>query len=220
MRKKELRIQEYKNRYKYECIAMVFMPNRFSQKLGRWEQLYELPNVNDEVKSYITVPINFKEYKNPKTLIKRLNEFNYILVHETDIDIIEKLKELNVNFRVLPSQLKKGCIDKLYKNDCEKLVYRSDYPYIRNNFLEVYEIIPKVRTYYYVQNEFSNPEIVPINLTPRDYVPRYVFKTRQEAYKDYVFKKKQYIEEFITKVQGNQDLLNSFTEKYKGEFDE
>lgn len=210
MRKREHKIKEYEEKG-YKLIAVVFMPHRFSQKLGRWETIHEYGNNKDRA---MTVPFNFKNFKNPKTIITRLKEFDYVLVHETDIDIIEKLKELNINFKILPIEIKQGCLDRINKSPY--ISYVSHYWYIKSNFLDLYGLVPKTETYYIIENEYHCPKIKEIVINPKkDAVPPWMNKTKKEAYDKYVYQLKLEIENYSETVQRKKDLLDYFIENNK-----
>lgn len=210
MRKREQKIKEYKEKG-YKLIAVVFMPHRFSQKLGRWETIYRCGNNKDRE---ITVPFNFKDFKNPKTIVTRLKEFDYVLVHETDIDIIEKLKELNINFKILPIEIKQGCLDHINKSPY--ISYVSHYWYIKSNFLDLYNLVPKTETYYIIENEYHYPKIKEIVINPKkDTVHLWMYKTKKEAYDKYVYQLKLEIENYSETVQRKKDLLDYFIENNK-----
>lgn len=210
MRKREQKIKEYKEKG-YKLIAVVFMPHRFSQKLGRWETIYKCGNNKDRA---ITVPFNFKGFKNPKTIVTRLKEFDYVLVHETDIDIIEKLKELNINFKILPIEIKQGCLDHINKSPY--ISYVSHYWYIKSNFLDLYNLVPKTETYYIIENEYHCPKIKEIIINPKKYkIHLGMCKTKKEAYDKYVHQLKLEINNYSETVQRKKDLLDYFIENNK-----
>lgn len=210
MRKREQYIRNYKEKG-YKLIAVVFVPHRFSQKLGRWETIHECGNNKDRA---ITVPFNFKDFKNPKTIVTRLKEFDYVLVHETDIDVVEKLKELNINFKILPIEIKQGCLD--YIKKVLRLSYVSCTRYIKSNFLDLYDLVPKTETYYIIENEYHYPKIKEIVINPKkDAVHPWMNKTKKEAYDKYVYQLKLEIENYSETVQKKKDLLDYFIENNK-----
>lgn len=211
MRKREQNIREYKEKG-YKLIAVVFMPHRFSQKLGRWETIHECGNNNDRA---ITVPFNFNNFKNSKTIVTRLKEFDYVLVHETDIVIIEKLKELNINFKILPIEIKQGCLDRINKSPYI-ISYVSSYWYIKSNFLDLYNLVPKTRTYYIIDGEYRYPKIKEVIINPKKNTAHpWMYKTKKEAYDKYVYQLKTEIENYSETVQRKKDLLDYFIENNK-----
>ena len=213
MRKREIKLKDCKRHYG-KLVAMVFVPNRFSQKLGRWEEIrLSRTEFNKKYKA-ILIPFNFKNYKNNKTILKRLNEFDYVLVHETDIDVIEKLKELNISFKILPTEIKQGCLDRINKSPY--ISYVSNYLYIKSNVLDLYGLVPKTETYYIIENEYHRPKIKEIVINPKkDAVPPWTCKTKKEAYDRYVYQLELEIKNYSETVQRKKDLLDYFRENNK-----
>lgn len=214
MRKREIKLNNCK-KYYTKTIAMVFVPNRFSQKLGRWQDI-DLPVNQFVVRNADAklIPFNFKNYKNPNTLIKRLSEFDYVLVHETDIDVIEKLRELNIDFRILPIEIKKGCLER----KADRLSYVSNDWYIESNFLSLYEITPKTEIYYILKNEYTYPRIERVIINPKtDRVSPWMYKTKKEVYNTYVNRLKTEISNYSKTLQSKKELLEYFISEYEGE---
>ena len=111
-------------------IAILFMSNRFSQKIGKRINIHH-NNIN-----YKTVPINIRKITNPNTIIKKLKEYDYIMVHETDVDIIENLTSLGINFSILKNEYDKY-FNKLYSNQ-----------YLIKEIKRLLGIVIKTKVYY------------------------------------------------------------------------
>lgn len=209
MRKKEIKINDCKKYYN-KLIVMIFVPNRFSQKLGRWQDIKLPENKYGKDKEAILVPFNFRAYNNNKTIIKRLKEFDYVLVHETDVDVIEKLKELKIDFRVLPNIVKKGCYK--YSNQINYLSYINSEWYVEKYFKFLYDIEPKIATYYILKDEYTDPTIEEIHVEGGQL--SWMYESKKEIYDYYVSRCRLEINNYSETLNGIKRRLNIFIDKY------
>lgn len=113
-------------------IAILFMSNRFSQKIGKRVSI-QYKNVE-----YTTIPINMRKITNPNTITKKLKEYDCVMLHSSDIDLIEKLKELKIKFLVMPLE---------YSDDKYQHL-RFDDLYIKTHIKKFLGIIIKQKVYF------------------------------------------------------------------------
>ena len=174
-------------------IAILFMSNRFSQKLGkRVSTCYN--NIN-----YVTVPINMRKITNPSTIIKKLKEYDYIMVHETDVDLIENMTSLGVNFSVLKNEYDKY-FNKLYNNN-----------YLIKEIKRLLGVIIKTKVYYIGcwTDLKSKTDIIDISdnkfyfLTPKEALENKIkeYEDNIKYYQEIIDARKLYIEEIKNKYK-------------------
>lgn len=175
-------------------IAILFMSNRFSQKLGkRVSTRYN--NVN-----YKTVPINMRKITNPNTIIKKLKEYDYIMIHETDVDLIENLTSLGVNFSVLKNEYDK-CFNKLYSNN-----------YLIKEIKRLLGVIIKTKVYYIScwTDLKSKTDSLDISLDSNFY-----FLTPKEALEDKIRKYEEDIKYYQEIIDTRKSYIEEIKNKYK-----
>lgn len=179
-------------------IALVFMPNRFSQKLSS----HNITKIYDNIK-YKVVPFNFKKYSNVDTIKKRLSEYNnYIVVHETDIDIIEKLKELKIDFKIMNNQLKNYSI---FVSHIKKLHYRYDTEYIIKELETLFGLKNYIYHYSFTMPNHFSSYLVDVNENYK------INKTKNEAFDETI---ENYKEDMKKNLRNLYIVKNSYPEYY------
>lgn len=81
--------------YQIKEIAFLYRQNRDSQKFACKNIKFNCGDMDYEVK-----PFNMDKYSNKKTILKRLAEYNYIVVFKYDYDIRKILNELKIDYYV------------------------------------------------------------------------------------------------------------------------
>lgn len=89
-------------------IAILFMSNRFSQKLSK-----RLKIVTNNIQ-YETEPINMRKITNYSTIKNKLSKYEYVFVYQQDIDIIEKLDYLRIKYTTIDKPMTKQIRGYLY----------------------------------------------------------------------------------------------------------
>lgn len=156
-------------------IAILFMSNRFSQKIGKrvsvcWD------NTN-----YATEPINMRKIINPRTIINKLKDYDYVLIHFSDIDLIEKLTDLKINFCILKREYD------------EKHRLRFDDTYLKIQIKKMLGAIVKQKVYRI--DDTNN--IIEIERTIDKILDKdYYFDSPQEAYENKINELDEYIDRY------------------------
>lgn len=175
-------------------IAILFMSNRFSQKLGKRVNIH-YNNIN-----YVTIPINMRKITNSNTIVKKLKEYDYIMVNETDVDIIENLTSLGINFSILRNEYGKY-FNKLYSNQ-----------YLIKEIKRLLGIVIKTKVYYIscwtdLKSKTNSLDTsLDSNfyfLTPKEALERKIKEYEEDIqyYGDIVNTRKSYIEEIKNKYK-------------------
>lgn len=175
-------------------IAILFMSNRFSQKLGKRVSL-SCNNVN-----YVTIPINMRKITNSNTIVKNLKDYEYIMVHETDVDIIENLTSLDINFSILRNEYDKY-FNKLYSNQ-----------YLIKEIKRLLGIVIKTKVYYIGcwTDLKSKTDSLDTSLDSNFY-----FLTPKEALEDKIRKYEKDIQYYQEIIDTRKSYIEEIKNKYR-----
>lgn len=177
-------------------IAILFMSNRFSQKIGKRVNIH-YKNIN-----YITIPINMRKITNPNTIVKNLKDYEYIMVYSSDVDLMEKLTELKINFFAM----KYECNDDKYHR------LRFDDLYLKEQIKKFLGIIIKQKVYYIDStNKLVETEKVIDASVKRDYY----FETPQKAVRNKIEELNKYINNYKKWVEYYSNQLDKLKENCK-----
>lgn len=167
-------------------IAMVFKPNRESQKYAK--------HFNKDYTDYmvVSVPFNLNKYGNINTIKKRLAEYSAIAVHKFDCDIQEFFNENNIKFVVYEPLIKLNSLS--YKSFEIKRAIVPKYNYsistiIDDILLDSGEEVTKTAYEY----DSSKKKIIKTQISIIEEYGSFTTKTKEECLKNNM---KYYIEHF------------------------
>lgn len=193
-------------------IAFLYRQNRDSQK-------FACKNINFVINKieYQTVPFNMDKYSNPKTIEKRLSEYNDIIVFDTDYDIKEILNKLNIGYHNFLPTIAKGFLDHwhYYSFRGTKDIFMQKVPFdysdemIKNTIYELLGLKKLVTTYYVDNGEIKEKKI---QLEPN----KKIFNAdKKQVAKDYIKNITMQTELMEVTVFRNKEIIKQFNKKYK-----
>lgn len=177
-------------------IAILFMSNRFSQKLGK------RVNIHHKYTNYVTVPINMRKITNPNTIVRKLKEYDYVVLHSSDVDLIEKLTELKINFFAMKYEYSDNNYHRLKFDDL----------YLKTQIKKFLGIVVKQKVYYINgENKVGEKEVTIDTSIDRDYY----FDTPKEAVNNRITYLNSHIDNYKYWVEHYTNILNQVKENCK-----
>ena len=198
-------------------IAFLYRQNRDSQKFA-CKNIDFIMNKTE----YQIIPFNMDKYSNPKTIEKRLYEYDEIVVFDTDYDIKEIINKLNINYHNFLPTISKGFLDHWHYHSFRgtKDIFMQKVPFdysnemIKNTICELLGLKKLITTYYVENAEIREraiqlePNVEPFNTNKKEVAEIYVKSLTQQT------------EMMETTVFHNKEKLKKFKEKYKELLDE
>lgn len=200
-------------------IAFLYRQSRDSQKFA-CKNIDFIMNKTE----YQIVPFNMDKYSNPKTIEKRLSEYDEIVVFDTDYDIKETLNKLNINYHNFLPTIAKGFLDHwhYYSFRGTKDIFMQKVPFdfsdemIKNTICELLGLKKLVTTYYVENGEIREraiqlePNVEPFNTDKKEVAELYVknLNTQIETMETTLFYSKEKLKKFKEKYK---ELLNENT---------
>ena len=198
-------------------IAFLYRQSRDSQKFA-CKNIDFIMNKTE----YQIVPFNIDKYSNPKTIEKRLSEYDEIVVFDTDYDIKETLNKLNIDYHNFLPTIAKGFLDHwhYYSFRGTKDIFMQKVPFdysnkmIENTICELLGLKQSIITYY-VDNGEIREKIVQLEAGEKP------FNTdKKEVAELYVRNLTMQIKAMETTVFHSKERLKKFKKKYKELLDE
>lgn len=193
-------------------IAFLYRQERESQK-------FACKNLNFVInkKEYQIIPFNMNKYSNPNTIVKRLSEYDEIIVFEYDYDIKEILNKLDIKYHNFMPTISEGFLKNWsYRSYfASKDVFMQKIPLdFSNEMVEktICEILGLKKSFisYYVENGEIKERIMQLepNIEP--------FNTdKAEVAKTYIANLSMQTDMMESNVSHNRIKLKKFKEKYK-----
>lgn len=193
-------------------IAFLYRQERESQK-------FACKNLDFVInkKEYQIIPFNMNKYSNPNTIVKRLSEYDEIIVFEYDYDIKEILNKLDIKYHNFMPTISEGFLKNWsYRSYfTSKDVFMQKIPLdFSNEMVEktICEILGLKKSFisYYVENGEIKERI--IQLEPN---VEHFNTDKSEVAKTYIANLSVQTDMMESNVSHNRIKLKKFKEKYK-----